>query len=141
MDERAGLPSGKPRVILAPIPSWRIRINQNPIRFFFGSIGCSNFEMRNRISCNSCSWAAKPLARRLSISCSRFFKSPCSWITSLMRIKARTIKILASIATGLFRTFAAITAPCSVKAYGRYFACCPRPFSKVAFCDLRELTS
>lgn len=49
-----------------------------PIRLLLLSMGCSSCEMRNLISCNSCSCAAKPLARRLSISCRRFFKSLCS---------------------------------------------------------------
>jgi hypothetical protein len=33
-------------------------------------------------------------------------------------MKARTIKTLTSMALGVFRTLAAIMAPCSVKAYG-----------------------
>ena len=36
---------------------------------------------------------------------------------------------------------AAIIAPCSVKTFGRYLRCWPRPSFKVANCDLKELIS
>src|SRR6185312_733510 len=36
---------------------------------------------------------------------------------------------------------AAMMAPCSVKAYGRYLRCCPRPAFKVANCDLKAACS
>ena len=37
--------------------------------------------------------------------------------------------------------FAAMRAPYSVKAYGRYFRCRPRPVSKIANCDLKDAFS
>jgi len=39
------------------------------------------------------------------------------------------------------RTVAAMIAPCSVKTFGRYLRCWPRPAFKVAMCDLKELVS
>ena len=36
---------------------------------------------------------------------------------------------------------AAMVAPCSVKAIGRYFKLCPRPLFKVAICDIKWLVS
>jgi len=38
-------------------------------------------------------------------------------------------------------TLAACSAPCSVKAKGRYFRCWPRPAFKVAICDLKTTSS
>jgi hypothetical protein len=47
--------------------------------------------------------------------------------------------MLARTATGLRSTFASITAPCSVKTYGRYLIFHPR--FKVAICDLERRTA
>src|SRR5216683_7047044 len=44
--------------------------------------------------------------------------------------------MLARTATAVFRTFASITAPCSVNTYGKYLIC--RPRFKVTICDLKD---
>lgn len=49
---------------------------------------------------------------------------------------ARTANTLICTARGLLSTLAAMIAPCSVKAYGRYLRCWPR--FKVANCDLKR---
>jgi hypothetical protein len=41
----------------------------------------------------------------------------------------------------LLRIVASMIAPCSVKTYGAYLRCWPRPVFKVANCDLKELVS
>jgi hypothetical protein len=45
------------------------------------------------------------------------------------------------MARGLLRIVAAMIAPCSVKTYGNYLRCWPRPVFKVAICDLKDLVS
>ena len=54
-------------------------------------------------------------------------------------MKARTTKTLVATASGLFNAVAAMIAPCSVKAWGRYFIFCPR--FKVTNCDLECSTA
>lgn len=39
-------------------------------------------------------------------------------------------------ARGLFRTLAAMIAPCSVNTQGRYFRCWPRLLFELAVCDM-----
>src|SRR5688572_22375301 len=55
--------------------------------------------------------------------------------------KARTTYTLICAARGLLRMVAAMMAPCSVNATGRYFLWVPRPVFKVANCDLKAATS
>jgi len=52
---------------------------------------------------------------------------------------ARIIWILTWIALSLFSTLESMATPCSVKAIGGYFACCP--LFKVTFCDLKARSS
>ena len=51
--------------------------------------------------------------------------------------EGHTTNTLIFTARGEFSTVAAMIAPCSVKACGGNFACCPR--FKVTICDLKEL--
>ena len=51
----------------------------------------------------------------------------CVVAGSRKRTKARTTYTETSMARGLLRMLAAMMAPCSVKARGRYLRCWPRP--------------
>jgi hypothetical protein len=51
------------------------------------------------------------------------------------------ISKLTCTALSLLRTLEIMATPCSVKAYGKYFRCWPRPRIKVEKCDLKELFS
>jgi hypothetical protein len=66
------------------------------------------------------------------------FGSQFLWLMIICRnrTKARTTKTLIWTACGLFSTLAAMIAPCSVKAYGRYLMFCPR--FNITDCDLER---
>jgi hypothetical protein len=54
---------------------------------------------------------------------------------------ARMMAMLTWMARLLRRTLESMATPCSVKANGRYFRCCPRPSFKVTICDLKTSAS
>jgi len=61
---------------------------------------------------------------------------------SLPQLKAMRRAVFGlGLAQVAITTVAAMIAPCSVKTFGRYLRCWPRPAFKVAICDLKELVS
>ena len=55
--------------------------------------------------------------------------------------KARMISMFTPTARLLRSTLESMATPCSVKAWGRYFRCRPRPLSNVTICDLKAADS
>ncbi len=92
----------------------------------------------------SCSMSAScPASRSLTArsSCSSLlFSAPSARDAHLRRMNARTTSTLIVTARGEFRTFAAITTPCSVRTNGN-LRLPPRPFFDVAICDIKDSTS
>jgi hypothetical protein len=78
------------------------------------------------------------LQQGLAISAKRLRIAALAANCSRICMKARTTKTLIATASGLFSTVAAMMAPCSVKAWGKYLIFCPR--FKIAICDLERRT-
>ena len=93
---------------------------------------------RSRIFTMADSWtSSRPFNSRSSCASLRA-SSRVSVSAARMRTKARTTNTLIWTARGLLSTLAAMRAPCSVKAYGKYLIFAPR--FKITSCDLERCT-
>lgn len=116
--------------------SFMVRDKRHPLRFakhFFGSAGSGARRGLSRVQMVRSDWSCS--SNVLSISARRL--SIAALVASCSRVwaNARTTYTLIVTACGIFNTIAAMIAPCSVKAWGGNFACCPR--FKVTVCDLK----
>jgi len=105
-----------------------------PIRLPGGVPGSMSSRMAWNTTLNWASW-------RFSRASSFWARSALDSSICLSRTNARMISMLTRTARELRRTLESIATPCSVKAWGGYLRCAPRPVFKVTSCDLKAEAS